>query len=89
MNVHGAVISILAGRVFPRPVFAQRWRLLLFELCMQMNRWIPMVPRRETHSLLDATPVAVPEPRSEPAPGPTVLASHRPEKAVIHAASTS
>src|SRR5262249_10518289 len=26
MNVHGAIISILAGHVFPRPPWALRWR---------------------------------------------------------------
>ena len=77
MNVHGAVISILAGRVFPRPVFAQRWRLLLFELCMRMNRWIPLVPRREAHSLLNAAPELIPEARPEHAHAPAVSVSHR------------
>ena len=52
-NVHGAVIGILAGYVFPRPSFALRWRLKLFEWCMRINAHVPLVPRRRRFSLLD------------------------------------
>ena len=53
-NVHGAVIGILAGNVFPKPAFALRWRLKLFELCMRIHKRIALVPRRTQFSLLDA-----------------------------------
>jgi flavin-dependent dehydrogenase len=53
-NVHGAVIGILAGNVFPRPPFALRWRLKLFELCMRLNAHFPLVPRRKKFSLFDS-----------------------------------
>src|SRR5207248_10231189 len=52
MNVHGAVISILAGHVFPKPPFKLRWRLWLFELCRMVNMFVPLVPRRKPFSLL-------------------------------------
>ena len=53
MQVHKAVISILAGQVFPKPIWALRWRLRLFELCMWMQQYVSMVPRYPVFSLLD------------------------------------
>jgi flavin-dependent dehydrogenase len=52
MQVHRAIISILAGHVFPRPTWALRWRLHLFNLCVRVNRYLPLVPRRTGFSLL-------------------------------------
>jgi hypothetical protein len=60
LQVHRAVISILAGQVFPRPVWALRWRLHLFELCVRLQDFIPMVPRREPCSLLREQTHSVP-----------------------------
>jgi len=51
LNVHGAVISILAGQVFPKPAWALRWRLWFFRLCMLVNRFYPLVPKRKMFSL--------------------------------------
>jgi hypothetical protein len=56
LRVHSAVISILAGQVFPRPPWCLRWRLWFFELCRQVNRFVPLVPRQDEFSLL-AEPV--------------------------------
>jgi flavin-dependent dehydrogenase len=56
MQVHNAVIAILAGNVFPRPVWKLRWRLRVFELCIQLNKFLPMVPRRKNFSLLTEPP---------------------------------
>jgi 2-polyprenyl-6-methoxyphenol hydroxylase-like FAD-dependent oxidoreductase len=53
LRVHSAVISVLAGQVFPRPPWCLRWRLWFFELCRQVNRLVPLVPRRREFSLLD------------------------------------
>jgi len=55
-NVHGAIISVLAGQVFPRPVWALRWRMRLFEVCEVLNRYIPLVPRRPRFSLMVEQP---------------------------------
>jgi flavin-dependent dehydrogenase len=52
LNVHRAVISILAGHVFPRPIFALRWRLLLFHLLVVLNRRFRLGTPREPFSLL-------------------------------------
>ena len=51
LNVHGAVISVLAGQVFPKPAFSLRWRLAFFRLCMLFNRFWPLVPKRKMLSL--------------------------------------
>lgn len=51
LAVHRAIISILAGHVFPRPQFALRWRLKMFEWIVAMNRWLPLVSRHERFSL--------------------------------------
>lgn len=59
-NVHGAVISILAGHVFPKPPWALRWRLWFFDLCRVLNNYLPMVPRRNRFSLLQAEPKELP-----------------------------
>lgn len=56
LSIHRAVISILAGQVFPKPRFGLRWRLRLFELCMTINRFVPLVPRRKRFSLLATAP---------------------------------
>jgi flavin-dependent dehydrogenase len=52
LEVHRAVISILAGHVFPRPAFSLRWRLHLFNQLVRLNRIVHLVPRRTGFSLL-------------------------------------
>jgi flavin-dependent dehydrogenase len=52
LGVHAAILSILAGQVFPRPAFSLRWRLQLFFLLQRLNRHVPLVPRRQPFSLL-------------------------------------
>jgi flavin-dependent dehydrogenase len=53
-RMHNAVISILAGQVFPRPIFALRWRLWMFHLCVRIQRWYALAPRRNEFSLMQA-----------------------------------
>ena len=52
LEVHKAVIGVLAGNVFPRPPFKMRWRLKFFDFCVWMNRRRQLVPRRRRFSLL-------------------------------------
>ncbi|HKI05820.1 MAG TPA: NAD(P)/FAD-dependent oxidoreductase [Thermoanaerobaculia bacterium] len=52
LQVHRAAMAILSGNVFPRPVFALRWRFALLSLLTRINRYVPLVPRRERFSLL-------------------------------------
>jgi flavin-dependent dehydrogenase len=58
MQVHRAVIGVLAGNVFPRPPWPLRWRLWLFSLCVFLNRHIKLVPRRTRWSLRNGKPPA-------------------------------
>ena len=51
LQVHRAAMSILAGNVFPRPPFPLRWRFALLGLFTYINRFVPLVPRRERFSL--------------------------------------
>lgn len=60
-QVHRAVISVLAGQVFPKPVWALRWRLHLFHLCVQIQKWVPLCPRRKPFSLRATEPVDQPQ----------------------------
>ncbi|HEV2853201.1 MAG TPA: NAD(P)/FAD-dependent oxidoreductase [Thermoanaerobaculia bacterium] len=66
LQVHRAVMSVLAGHVFPRAPFAVRWRLKLFEQCVRLNRRFPLVPRRDRFSLFAATPAHPVEIKPEP-----------------------
>lgn len=67
LRVHQAVLSLLAGYVFPRPSFALRWRFLLLQAFAWINRFVPLAPRREPFSLL-ADPPEVTAPLAEPWP---------------------
>jgi len=64
LELHRAAMSILAGNVFPRPAFALRWRFQLLGLFAWINRYVPIVPRRERFSLL-AEPEAATALRAE------------------------
>ena len=59
MQVHRAVLSVLAGQVFPTLPFALRWRMRLFDLLVLLNRHIPLVPRRNRFALLRQEPEVV------------------------------
>jgi flavin-dependent dehydrogenase len=52
LEIHRAIISLLAGEVFPRPAFSVRWRLRLFDFFCFAQRRYPFQPRRERWSLL-------------------------------------
>jgi flavin-dependent dehydrogenase len=67
LQVHRAAMSMLAGNVFPRPAFALRWRFQLLGIFAWINRYIPLVPRRERFSLL-AEPAVETETAGEAAP---------------------
>ncbi len=54
-QVHRAVLSILAGHVFPKPRWRLRWRSWLFKAYVKINARKQLVPPRERFSLL-ATP---------------------------------
>jgi flavin-dependent dehydrogenase len=58
LSIHRAVLSVLAGHVFPRPPWRLRWRLKLFYFCLKLQRrgW-PLVPKRPRFSLRDQEPM--------------------------------
>ena len=60
-QMRGAVLAALAGHVFPRPIWAIRWRLALFNFFVALNRWKALVPRRKKMSLMaDGSPAPAP-----------------------------
>lgn len=58
-QVHKAAISTLAGQVFPRPVWALRWRVAWFFFLMKFQPYLPLVPRRARFSLVAEPPVGL------------------------------
>jgi hypothetical protein len=56
LDVHRAVVAILAGHVFPKPEWKLRWRLRFFELCIFVNQYIAIVPRKNRFSLMSEPP---------------------------------
>lgn len=54
-----AIISILAGQVFPEPVWSLRWRHAAFHLCVYLQRHFRLVPRREPCRLMQTEPEVV------------------------------
>ncbi|MGH9380382.1 MAG: NAD(P)/FAD-dependent oxidoreductase [Thermoanaerobaculia bacterium] len=59
LDIHRAVISLLAGHVFPRPDFAVRWRMALFHLFVKLQGLgVPVVDRKGRFSLLRAAQIA-------------------------------
>ena len=59
LQVHKAIISTLAGQVFPRPVWALRWRMKLYQLMVRLQKYLPLVPRHPEFSLLSEQPAPV------------------------------
>jgi 2-polyprenyl-6-methoxyphenol hydroxylase-like FAD-dependent oxidoreductase len=51
LKMHRAILSILAGHIFPRPPWKLRWRLWLFYVCLRLQRKVAMVKRRKPFSL--------------------------------------
>jgi len=54
LQVHRAIISVLAGNVFPRPSFAARWRLWFFEAVLRLQPHLPVAPRQPATALAEA-----------------------------------
>ncbi|MFN0132590.1 MAG: NAD(P)/FAD-dependent oxidoreductase [Phycisphaerales bacterium] len=57
-QIQRAVISTLAGHVFPQPIFKVRWRLALFHLFVRLQKRFALVPRRPEWSLVDQASTA-------------------------------
>ncbi|QOV91631.1 NAD(P)/FAD-dependent oxidoreductase [Humisphaera borealis] len=70
-SIHRAVLSVLAGHVFPKPPWKLRWRLAIFWMCLWLQPKVGMVPRRDRFSLLATEPAAWP-PRAGMASAPVL-----------------
>lgn len=60
VQMQRAIISILAGQVFPKPPWALRWRHRAFDACVQLQKVLPLVPRRRPCRLVDESPIDTP-----------------------------
>lgn len=56
LETHRAIISILAGHVFPAS-WSLRWRLWLLHAFIALQEFLPLVPRRTTWSLIEGREV--------------------------------
>ncbi len=61
LQVHKAIIGLLAGYVFPRPDWSLRWRMMFFELCVLTQKFVAIAPPCLHFSLL-APPAPAPAP---------------------------
>lgn len=75
LQMPGAIISILAGQVFPTVPWSLRWRHRLFDLCVWLQQYIALAPHRKPFSLVSQTPepptFLCPTP-NQPLPGQSV-----------------
>lgn len=53
LELHRALIALLAGHVFPTPVWKVKWRFWLFEAALKIQKRTAMVPRRKHFSLIE------------------------------------
>ncbi len=60
LQMPGAIISLLAGQVFPRPVWSLRWRHRAFDLCVRLQRSFELSPHRPRFYLTDEPPQPLP-----------------------------
>lgn len=66
VQMQRAIISILAGQVFPRPTWPLRWRHRAFDLCVRIQEHVAIVPHRPPcrlveqgdPSLVETSPIA-------------------------------
>jgi len=60
LQIHRAMTSILAGHIFPSPPPLKiMWRLRTLEILVALQRFLPLVPRRQTYSLIEQAPVKI------------------------------
>ncbi len=60
MQVHRAIFAVLAGHVFPKPIWKLRWRLQFFWLSVKAQDYWDVAPRRPMCSILAEPPVKMP-----------------------------
>ena len=55
-----AIISILAGQVFPQRPWSLRWRHRLFDLCVWLQQYRELSPHRPPFRLAAEPPIELP-----------------------------
>jgi flavin-dependent dehydrogenase len=66
VQMQRAIISILAGQTFPKPVWSLRWRHRAFDLCVWLQQYLPLVPHRAPCRLTEQEPAPISAFRTEP-----------------------
>jgi len=56
LQMPGAIISILAGQVFPKVPWSLRWRHRLFDACVWLQQYMALTPHREPFRLITQSP---------------------------------
>jgi len=57
LQMPGAIISILAGQVFPQTPWSLRWRHRAFDFCVWLQQYIALAPHRPKFRLIAESPV--------------------------------
>lgn len=83
----GAIISILAGQVFPHAPWKLRWRHRFFDFCVWLQQYHTLSPRRAPFRLVDEPPIDLP--LLSDAPGETNLQIKRSPRSPDHANAVS
>ncbi len=60
LQMPGAIISILAGQVFPTQPWKLRWRHRAFDFCVWLQQYRQLTPHRPPFHLVDEPPVNLP-----------------------------
>ncbi|MFZ4574752.1 MAG: NAD(P)/FAD-dependent oxidoreductase [Phycisphaerales bacterium] len=60
LQMSGAIISILAGQVFPQPPWSLRWRHRLFDVCCWLQKHFALAPHRPVFKLAAEPPIDMP-----------------------------
>lgn len=70
LDTHRALITMLAGGVFPTVPFRVKWRWEMLQAMTALHRRIPIVGRRRPHSMLAMAGLEFESPDEGVAPGP-------------------
>ena len=60
LQMPGAIISVLAGQVFPRQPWKLRWRQRAFEVCVWLQQYLELSPHRPPFRLVHEPPLDLP-----------------------------
>jgi len=60
LQVPGAIISLLAGQVFPKQRWSLRWRHYAFDFFIWLQQYRELSPRRAPFHLINESPVGLP-----------------------------